>query len=194
MGRYTDLAYGQDADGIFDLVIDEAAADFGVTEGLESAILVSLFSDRRADESEVPNPMQRRGWIGNTIASTPTDNHGSGLWLYEQRRMTQEIANAVRMESEQCLQWMVEENLAAWVEAGIGMRPSRRQLDIVVTLHFRNGTNSQRSYVLADATRSGRISTTPQFRPGHDDARDTMVMWGEHTILWDYGAPLQWGS
>ena len=59
MTRYVDLAYAQDDEGVFDLVIDEDMADFDTTDGLESAIVVSLFSDRRAYRDEVGDPMKR---------------------------------------------------------------------------------------------------------------------------------------
>ncbi len=156
--RYIDLAYAQDGDGIFDLVIDAEAADFAKTAGLESALLVSLFSDRRADESEVRDPFQRRGWIGDLVSDIPNDRYGSGLWLYEQRRMTAEIAVGVRLEAEQSLDWMRDDGLIEYAEGMVMHVPSARRLDLVVTLHFIDGGVSQRAYTLADATRTGMIA------------------------------------
>lgn len=156
--RYIDLAYTQDEDGIYDLVIDAATGDFVTTDGLETAILVSEFSDARADESEVPDPMQRRGWIGDLVSGEPQDRHGSKLWLYEQRRLTEGIANSVRVEAEQALDWMVEEGLARYVAGDVVMIPSERRIDLVLDVHFPNGGRSTYAYVLADATRNGTIA------------------------------------
>lgn len=154
--RYTDLGFVQDDDGIFDLVVD--GGDLAVIDGLESAILVSLFSDRRADESEVGDPRKRRGWIGDLVSGEPQDRHGSGLWLYEQRRLIQETATGVRIEAEQSLDWMVEEKLIEYAAGEVLQIPSSRRINLVVTLHFLDGSDASYAYVLADATRSGTLA------------------------------------
>lgn len=157
MSRYTDLAYEQDdSDGIFDFVIEDG--DLVVTDGLESAIVVSLFSDRRADESEVGNPRHRRGWIGDLVSGEPQDRHGSGLWLYEQRRLTDAVATGVRVEAEQAMDWMVEEDFITYASGEVLKIPSQRQINLVMTLHFLDGSETSYAYVLADATRSGTIA------------------------------------
>lgn len=158
MSRYIDLTYTQDDDGIYDIVIDAEAVDFATTDGLESAILVSLFSDRRADESEVSDPMQRRGWIGDLVSDIPQDRYGSGLWLYEQRRLTDAISSGVRSEAVQSLDWMVEMGLVNYVDGAVTRTPSLRQLGLALTLHFANGGPVQLAYTLADATRTGMIA------------------------------------
>ena len=156
--RYIDLSYAQDDDGIYDLVIDSDTADLGVTLGLETAILISEFSDARADESEVGDPRQRRGWIGDLVSGLPQDRHGSKIWLYEQRRLTDVIATAVRVEAEAALDWLAEENLVTHVSGEVFKIPSARRIDLVVTLHFLNGAPSSYAYTLADATRTGTIA------------------------------------
>ena len=82
-----DLEHTIDAEGSFDLVIENG--DFKTSAGLESPLVVSLFSDRRAfDDEGISDPLRRRGWLGSTIAGGTDHNFGSGLWLYEQARMT----------------------------------------------------------------------------------------------------------
>lgn len=189
-----DFAYQQDADGMFDLVIDRDAGDFAVTPGLETSMLVSLFSDRRADQSEVSDPMQRRGWIGNLVAETVGDNHGSGLWLYEQRRLTDDIALGVKTEAVQSFDWMVDDGLATYVEADVRQVPSKRALYLDMTIHFPNGQSASRAYALADATRNGTITTIPRFDPATDDALAGAIMWNGQKMIWDYGNILGWGG
>lgn len=156
--RYIDLAYTQDDDGVFDLVIGAGTGDLDVTSGLETAILVSEFSDARADESEVGDPRRRRGWIGDLVSGLPQDQHGSKLWLYEQRRLTDGIATAFRVEAEQALDWLAEENLVTHVSGEVFKVPSARRIDLVLTLHFLDGAPTSYAYTLADATRAGTIA------------------------------------
>jgi phage gp46-like protein len=152
MTRIVDLSLVQDEDGIFDLEIDPDTKDFVTDDGLETPIVVSLFSDRRAASDEVADPMRRRGWIGNQVAEVPGDNHGSGLWLYEQHRLTQEVATGVRMEAEQALDWMVDEGLVAKVEARVLSVPAERRILLDVTETSPMGGVTRRAYQLISAT------------------------------------------
>lgn len=156
MTRYTDLAYEQDENGIFDFIIEDG--DLRVTDGLESALVVSLFSDRRADESEVGDPRKRRGWIGDLTSEVPQDRHGSGVWLYEQHRLVDQTATGVRVEAEQSLDWMVEEQLITYAEGQVLMTSSARRLNLVMTMHFLDGSEVSHAYVLANATRNGTLA------------------------------------
>lgn len=160
MSRFIDLVVEQGEDGIFDLVIDENTQDFKTTDGLETAASCSLFTDRRAYESEVPDPMERRGWIGVTVSPDPRDWHsyGSGLWFYEQSRLTEATAAGVRQEAVQSLDWMQHDQLIEYSEAIVAASPKDRSLSLLVTLNFLDGGTSQRAYILAKATTDGIIS------------------------------------
>lgn len=156
--RYTDLVLTQDDEGIFDLVLDEGAGDFETTDGLETAIVVSLFSDRRAYAEEVADPMKRRGWIGDLVSDVPNDRHGSGLWLYEQSRSRQETVVGVRNEANQALQWMIQERLLLSTTARIANVPDIRTFRLVVATETAAGGESVRAYEIARATRNGIIA------------------------------------
>lgn len=149
---FTDLAYDQDAEGHYDLVIDEEAGDFAVTQGLDSAMFVSLFSDRRAREDEVADPLRRRGWIGDLVSEIPGDVHGSGLWFFEQARLDDETRIGLRDESEAALDWMVIERLARTVEVTATSIPDRRRGEIAIRLGHPDGTEDVKAFSLADAT------------------------------------------
>lgn len=159
MSRFTDLEVEQDADGIFDLVIDEAAQDFMLADGLEAAIITSVFSDRRARADEVPDATKRRGWIGNLVSEVPGDNFGSGLWLYEQSRLTAATENGVRTEAQQALDWMTDEALISYSVAFTRADPVTRQVYLYIQLFEPSGDATERAYRLADATHTGRLAT-----------------------------------
>lgn len=155
MSRYIDLAFEQDDEGIIDLVIDETTGDFVTTDGMETAVVCSLFSDRRAYSEEVPDPMLRRGWIGDLTSGIPGDLHGSGLWLYEQSRLTDEVATGVANEGRQCLEWMEQEKLVTSVASEVSYVPSARKLSLTITTRSPDGGVSVYAYDLALATRNG---------------------------------------
>ena len=59
-------------------------ADLLADGGLQTAVLVSLFSDRRVREDELqPGVSTRRGWWGDRL-SDDNDEIGSRLWLLRQ--------------------------------------------------------------------------------------------------------------
>lgn len=150
---YIDLAHDQDGDKMFDLVIENG--DFKTTEGLETALLTSLFSDRRAYADEVNDPLKRRGWIGDLVSQIPGDKFGSGIWFYEQSRLTQTVENGVRSEADLALQWLLSEQLATFVNAETDIERATRTLKINITITSLNGGVSSRAFEIADATRRG---------------------------------------
>lgn len=150
---FTDLAFDQDEDGIFDLVIEDG--DFKLTEGFETALLVSLFSDRRAYLDEVPDPEKRRGWIGDLVSEKPGDKIGSGLWFYEQSRLSVDDENGVRDEAEKSLDWTITDSWITHVQAQTEKIPSKRSLKLNLTLTMLNGGVSSYAYEVADATQRG---------------------------------------
>lgn len=152
---FTDLAFDQDEDGIFDLVIEDG--DFKLTEGFESALLVSLFSDRRAYLDEVPDPEKRRGWIGDLVAETPGDKIGSGLWFYEQSRLSVDDENGVRDEAEKSLDWAITDSWITLAQAQTAKTASKRSLKLNITLTMLDGGVSSYAFEVADATQRGAI-------------------------------------
>ena len=157
MALKTDIALKQDAEGIYDIQVDPVTGDFVMTEGLESALLVALFSDRRAADDEVRDPLRRRGWDGDLVADVPDDRFGSGLWLYEQARLDAATRAGVRTEAEAALDWMTQESLAASVAAVVEATPASRALQIAITINQPDGGVISRAYALADATQTGAL-------------------------------------
>lgn len=159
MSRFTDIAMiASEDDGVFDIVVDDTTRDLTTVSGLETSILMSLFTDRRARADEVANPMHRRGWIGNLVSDIPNDNYGSGLWLYEQRRLLPEVANGVRNEAEAALQWQAEDGIAKSLTAEIVSEPITRSVSLLINIKVADGGRFSASYVLVNATRTGLLA------------------------------------
>jgi len=109
MGRGIDATLDELAGGIFDLRIG-FDGDIETKDTFDTAITVSLFSDSRADASQVKNPERRRGWIGNEY--TPGFQIGSLLWTFDQTRLTRAVMNQIEDEARAALQWLVDDGLA----------------------------------------------------------------------------------
>lgn len=157
MTVFTDLAMVAGADGIFDIDLDSTNRDAATSAGLESAILESLFSDRRAASDEVADPMKRRGWIGDLVSEVPGDTNGSGLWLYQQSRLDAETAAGVAAEARNALQWMIDDGLCTSAAVSIVRTDATRTLQILVTLGLVQGGTSQHAFLIANATRTGLL-------------------------------------
>lgn len=97
------------AGDLYDLDII-STGDIRSEDFFDTAIIVSLFAERRANESEVAESRQQRGWIGNE--STPGFEMGSKIWLYEQSRLTKTILNGIEIAARESLQWLVDDEFA----------------------------------------------------------------------------------
>lgn len=149
-----DFEHVLDVEGSFDLVIENG--DFKTSAGLESPLVVSLFSDRRAYSDEgIGDSLRRRGWLGSTIVGGTDHNFGSGLWLYSQARMSQDTINGVRSEAEAALEWMADEEILDTAVAQVVPDPATRALNIVIDLTSPTGEVNRVSYVIASATEAG---------------------------------------
>lgn len=108
-------------DASYDIGIENG--DFVIDDGLETAAIISLLSDRRADESQIVQPEFRRGWIGDLVTTLPGYKLGSHLWLAEQSRLTQETLNQVQDYAEKSLRWMLDAGFIIKVEAKASITP-----------------------------------------------------------------------
>lgn len=88
---------------------------------LQTAVIISLFTDRRAtaDDKLPPNQTDRRGWVGDEFTSDDFDNRpdywGSLLWLCYGGKSTGDLLEFARFAAAESLDWMVRTELASRV-------------------------------------------------------------------------------
>ena len=82
--------------------------DIETTRDLETAVLLSIFCERRADSSEVPIAKYRRGWVGNILMFDSLDEMGSKLWLLSQARATANNLSRAEKFIAEALEWMIK--------------------------------------------------------------------------------------
>lgn len=97
-------------DGLYDIDFD-TDGDFLMSDGIETAIIMTVLSVQRADESEVTKAIHRRGDWSNELNEDDEFEVGSKLWLLEQARVIQESLNNGIGSLESAFQWMVEDNI-----------------------------------------------------------------------------------
>lgn len=86
------------------------SGDFNLDEGFGTTIELALFTDARADSSEVLQSQNRRGWAGNLYLQDD-DNFGSKLWIYDQSRLTNNVVNGVSNDTNLALNFFLQDNL-----------------------------------------------------------------------------------
>lgn len=109
----SDVALRWDNDrGLFDLAIvdDDIAAD----DGLNTAVLLSLFTDARADDG---NGVERGHWADQF----GPDSSGSQLWRLQRQKRQLGLASATKTWAERALQWMIDDNIATSVAVTVSL-------------------------------------------------------------------------
>lgn len=120
----------------------------------DTAILVSVYEEKRAAESEVALPEQRRGWIGNE--STPDFERGSKIWLYSQSRLTRSVINNIISAANEALAWLVGQSFAISVQSGVNLKNG--QVFLVITIERPDSITIQRELFLWDNSGVTEIS------------------------------------
>lgn len=103
------------------LSIDTLVAmnDLVSEDGIRTAVIISLFTDRRANDEELPeNEKSKRGWWGDLFPDVEGDQIGSKLWLLSREKRTNETLNRAIDYAEEALGWMTDDGLADSVSVG----------------------------------------------------------------------------
>lgn len=86
-------------------------------EGLDTAIILSLFTDARARESDaLPAPGDVRGWWADAFAARVGDRFGSRLWLLGRRKQLPSVLVEAKGYAEEALAWLIADGVASRVE------------------------------------------------------------------------------
>lgn len=91
-------------------------------DGLQSAIIISLFTNRRANDDDVipDGTNNKRGWWADAFPDIDNDKIGSRLWLLHREKETQSVVNRAKDYVEEALQWLVDDGIARRVDVITG--------------------------------------------------------------------------
>lgn len=87
-------------------------------DGLQTAVVHSLFTDRLADVDDVlPSASaSRRGWWGDAFAEREGDLLGSRLWLLQREKQTTQVLRRAEEHALEALQWLLDDGIARAVD------------------------------------------------------------------------------
>lgn len=99
-----------------DLAMDQF--ELATDDGLETAVILSLFTDARAhpDDALPIGQTDRRGWWADAYPVSQGDRFGSRLWLLRASKQLQESLNLAQQYAEEALAWMINDGVAKKVE------------------------------------------------------------------------------
>jgi phage gp46-like protein len=96
-------------------------------DGLETAVVLSLFTDRVAAEGDTTvEPTARRGWWGDAYPEVQGDQIGSRLWQLAREKQLPQVLARAELYAREALQWLVDDGVASSVavqaeQAGQGL-------------------------------------------------------------------------
>ena len=116
-------------------------ADLSNANDLETAVLISLFTDRVANPGDTtsngnPDP---RGWWGDNQPSGNTVPIGSRLWLLDRSKHTQKVLQQAQTYAQEALQWMIEDGVCARITVFAEWQAGNF-LGMLVTIYRQDGT------------------------------------------------------
>jgi phage gp46-like protein len=118
--------------GCADLAV--AANDLARDDGLQTAVLLSLFTDRSAETGD-PLPSSetdRRGWWGDSVPVVEGDRIGSRLWLLAREKVNPKILSRAEDYAREALRWLVDDLVAERVEVTASISGAWLVLAVVI--------------------------------------------------------------
>lgn len=100
------------------VTVNGVAVDMGTANAdpLVRAVLLSLFTWRRAEVDDVQPGESRLGWCGDTLAPVAGDRFGSRLWLLARENVTNKTMQRARDYAAEALQWLIDDGVATTIE------------------------------------------------------------------------------
>lgn len=121
--------------------------DIAGDDGLETSVLISLFSDARATQDmldAIDNDGDLRGFWGDI--TRPSDSTGSLLWtLKRAKQLTSTLAKA-RGFCQQALQWLIDDKVADRVDIATSYLAPASGVMIIAVDIYRPGSANPTQY------------------------------------------------
>ncbi len=130
-------------DDVFNIALATENGDIKTDDGLKSAVLYSLFTDRLAntDDAIPDGSANRRGHWGDAFLPDDNDSEGSRLWLLAREKQTTQTLNRAIEYAEEALQWLIDDLIASavtvtaeWLRTGVLVM--QIQIDVINAENF----------------------------------------------------------
>ena len=142
--EFVDLKFIQNQNTLWDIVINEEG-DLSFTDGLDTALELTFYTDQRASASEVSTPQYRRGWWGNLFTNQDED-FGSKLWLLYQSINNRTTLISAIDYAQKAYQWLIELNYLDNVQ--VSGTQTRDSISLTIELIKDNNVVTERVFDL----------------------------------------------
>ncbi len=117
------------------------STDLSHEESLTRAVIISLFTWRRANADDITEG-QKMGYWGDA-AEPPqlNDRIGSRLWLLSREKILPSTFNRAREYAQEALQWLIDDGIASRVEVS-AERYNTDGMALVCTIYRTDGTQA----------------------------------------------------
>lgn len=125
------------------LFLNGAQVSADMTDSLSRAVIISLFTWKRASQSDEVDNDQRMGWWGDTFAENKGDKIGSKLWLLLRQKVTDETINRAQEYAYDALKWLIDDGICSDITVDVERNeddPNRINLDVQLTTSTSNLT------------------------------------------------------
>jgi len=88
-------------------------------DGLETAVIISLFTDRRASAEQIPPEYPQddlRGYWGDITNASATDQTGSLLWLLAREKQLPQTLSRAEQYCREALAWMIDDLVSTRID------------------------------------------------------------------------------
>lgn len=106
------------------------------------AVVISLFTWRRAATDDPVDDDERFGWWGDSYPTIADDRIGSRLWLLRRVKLTADTQRDAEFYAREALQWLLDDQQVLEVEV-LTERADSHRLNLRVTLTVPSGARLQ---------------------------------------------------
>lgn len=105
---------------------------------LHRAVVVSLFTWRRAGPDDPVDDAEHYGWWGDTFPRVGGDRIGSRLWLLRRRSITPQTLRDAEFYVREALQWLLADEVAERLDVTVERRGADG-IAMLVVIHGADG-------------------------------------------------------
>lgn len=115
------------------LFLNGAVVTSDMADNLSRAVVISLFTWRRADDSDdYDHELGKQGWWGDSLNK---DEIGSKLWQLLRSKITSETLLRAQEMADDALQWLVEDGICTEISVSVerdSNYPNRINLSVIL--------------------------------------------------------------
>ena len=116
------------------LIINDTNTPNNDNEDLKRAIVISLFTWKRADPTDIYDGNNKYGWWGDSFPYKENDKIGSKLWQLIRTKITDDIIMQAQEMCEEALAWLIEDGIVDSLNVSIS-RLNTDKLEALITLY-----------------------------------------------------------